>query len=178
MADIDKWSIEKLDSSNWMTWKFQIKHLLLAKDLWGFIDGTEVLQDDASAQQRADFNKRSQKVFSTMIMSVSSSQLYLITSYEEPRRAWTALKNHFERDTLVNKLILKKQYFRMEMAEGASMEAHIKTMKELTDRLAAINAPIAEEDQVVTLLGSLPPSYSALVTALEARDAVTLSYVQ
>ena len=66
----------------------------------------------------------------------------------------------------------------MEMAEGTSMEAHIKTMKELTDRLAAINAPIAEEDQVVTLLGSLPPSYSALVTALEARDAVTLSYVQ
>ena len=113
-----------------------------------------------------------------MVMSVSSSQLYLITSYEEPRRAWTALKNHFERDTLVNKLILKKQYFRMEMAEGTSMEAHIKTMKELTDRLAAINAPIAEEDQVVTLLGSLPPSYSALVTALEARDAVTLSYVQ
>ena len=178
MADVDKWSIEKLDSSNWMTWKFQIKHLLLAKDLWGFIDGTEVLQDDASAQQQADFKKTSQKAFSTMVMSVSSSQLYLITSYEEPRRAWTALKNHFERDTLVNKLILKKQYFRMEMAEGTSMEAHIKTMKELTDRLAAINAPIAEEDQVVTLLGSLPPSYSALVTALEARDAVTLSYVQ
>ena len=65
----------------------------------------------------------------------------------------------------------------MEIAEGTPMEAHIKTMKELTDRLAAINAPIAEEDQVVTLLESLPPSYSTLVTVLEARDAVTLSYV-
>ena len=65
MAEIDKWSIDKLDSSNWMTWKFHIKHLLLAKDLWELVDGTEVLQDDASAQQRADFNKRSQKAFST-----------------------------------------------------------------------------------------------------------------
>ena len=64
------------------------------------------------------------------------------------------------------------------MAEGTSMEVHIKTKKELTDRLTAINTPIAEEDQVVTLLGSLPPSYSTLVTALEARDAITLSYVQ
>jgi len=44
----------------------------------------------------------------------------------------------------------------MEMKEGTSVEAHIKTMKELMDRLAAINAPIAEEDQIVTLLGSLP----------------------
>ena len=51
-------------------------------------------------------------------------------------------------------------------------------MKELTDKLAAINAPITEEDQVVTLSGSLPPSYSTLVTALEARDAVSLSHVQ
>ena len=33
-----------------------------------------------------------------------------------------------------------------------------------------IKAPIAEEDQVVTLLGSLSSSYSTLVTALETRD--------
>ena len=144
----------------------------------GFIDGTEVLPEDTSAQQAADFNKKSQKAFSTIVMLISSSQLYLITSCEGPRRAWVALRSHFEQDTLVNKLMLKKQYFRMEMKEGTSMEAHIKNMKELTDRLAAINAPIAEEDQVVTLLGSLPPSYSTLVTALEARDAVSLSYVQ
>ena len=47
-------------------------------------------------------------------------------------------------------------------------------MKELTDKLAAIGAPISE-DQVVTLLGSLPSDYSTLVTALEARaDDLTL----
>ncbi len=52
-------------------------------------------------------------------------------------------------------------------------------MKEITDRLAAIGAPISEEDQVVTLLGSLPASYSALVTTLESRiDDVKLSFVQ
>ena len=53
MAEVDKWSIDKMDSSNWMMWKFQIKHLLLVKDLWGFIEGAELLQEDVSAQQRA-----------------------------------------------------------------------------------------------------------------------------
>ena len=63
------------------------------------------------------------------------------------------------------------------MKEGTSIEKHLKRMKELTDRLAAIGAPIAEEDQVVTLLGSL--RYSTLVTALEARvDGISLNYVQ
>ena len=65
------------------------------------------------------------------------------------------------------------------MKEGTSVEMHLKHMKEITDKLAAIGAPISEEDQVVMLLGSLPPSYSTLVTALEARvDDVTLNFVQ
>ena len=59
MAEIDKWSIDKLDSLNWMTWKFQIKHniILLAKDLWGLVDGTEVLQDDAVSATAGGFQQ-------------------------------------------------------------------------------------------------------------------------
>ena len=33
-------------------------------------------------------------------------------------------------------------------------------MKEITDKLALVGDPISEEDQVVTLLGSLPSSYA------------------
>ena len=38
--------------------------------------------------------------------------------------------------------------------KGTSIETHLKDMKEITDKLAAISAPITEEDQVVTLLGT------------------------
>lgn len=59
------------------------------------------------------------------------------------------------------------------------MEAPLKGMRELNDKLAAIGTPISEEDQVVTLLGSLPLSYSALVMVLEVRvNGMSLSYVQ
>ena len=47
------------------------------------------------------------------------------------------------------------------------MEHHLKHMKDITDKLAAIGVPISEEDQVVTLLGSLPRSFATLVTAIE-----------
>ena len=51
-------------------------------------------------------------------------------------------------------------------------------MKDITDKLAAIGAPVSEDDQVVTLLGSLPRSFATLVTAIEARmDGVSLDYV-
>ena len=55
------------------------------------------------------------------------------------------------------------------MKEGTSVEQHLKHMKDITDKLAAIGAPISEEDQVMTLLGSLPRSFATLITAIEAR---------
>ena len=68
----------------------------------------------------------------------------------------------------------------MEMKEGTSLEAHIKHMKEVADQVAAIDFSISEKDQVVTFLGSLPHSYSTIVSALEAQgaDNLSLSFVQ
>ena len=175
----EKWSIEKLNGSNWNTWKFQMKHLLMAKGLWSLIDGSEVLASEASAAAEALFQSRLHKAFSTIVLAIDSAQLYLVTSCEDPKQAWNALKTHFERETLPNKLLLKKQYFCSEMKEGTSVDQHLKHMKDITDKLAAIGAPISEEDQVVTLLGSLPRRFATLVTAIETRmDGVSLDYVQ
>ncbi len=43
------------------------------------------------------------KPFSILATAISSSQLYLITSYEEPKNAWDVLKKHFERETLAKR---------------------------------------------------------------------------
>ena len=180
-AGNDRLAVEKLNGSeNWSTWKFQIKHMLLAKDLWKYADGSEVLAVGANEATTAQFNSNSQKALTQIVLSINTSQLYLITSCTTAAGAWKELCGHFECNTLGNKLILKKEYFRMEMKEGTEMEFHLKRMKELTERLAAIDSAISEEDQIVTLLGSLPRSYEHIVTALEARAStdLKLSYVQ
>ena len=92
----DKWIVDKLTGSqNWITWKFQLKHLLLAKGLWKYVDGSAVLAEGATAEQRAKHQSESQKAFPIIAMSVIPSQLYLITSCEEPKEAWDVLKKHF-----------------------------------------------------------------------------------
>lgn len=79
----------------------------------------------------------------------------------------------------MNKLILKKRYLCSKMKECTLVEQDLKLMKDITDKLAAIGAPISEEDQVVTLLGSFLRSFATLITAIEARvDGVSLDYVQ
>ena len=87
----EKWSIDKLDGNNyWSTWKFQMKHLLLAKALWGLVDGSEALEGDAAAERTEQFRLKSQKTFSTI------TQLYLVTSCEDPKQTRDTLRNYFE----------------------------------------------------------------------------------
>lgn len=176
----DRMFIDKLSGpEKWATWKFQLEHLLKAKGLWGMVQETEQLAADANAQVRAEFEWKKEKAFSVLVLNVSTPQLYLITNCKTPKEAWEMLKAQFERDTVANKLFLKKKYFRCEMKEGEHLNDHLKRMKELTDQLGAIGSVIEEEDQIVTLLGSLPPSYATVVTALETKmDSLTLQFVQ
>ena len=176
----DKFNIDRLDNTNYQAWKFQMKHLLRAKELYDIVEGIETPPAaDADARVKSLYQSRVNIAFSTIALSISTDLIYLISDTEDPVDAWNKLRNHFERDTLANKLFLKKQYFRSTMQEGTSVSDHLKYMKGLTDKLAAIKAPITEEDQVVALLGSLPESFSTLVTALEARvDDLSLEFVQ
>lgn len=165
----DKYIVEKLTDSNWSTWKFQVEHLLKAKNQWKHVE----------KPSEEPTSRDAEKAFSTIVLSISSSLLYLITSCKSGNEAWEKLKTHFDRSTTANKLYLKKAYFRCQMSEGSKVEDHLRKMKELTDAMAAIDVVIHEEDQVITLLGSLPPSYSTLVTALEARsEDLELEFVQ
>ena len=72
------------------------------------MDGSEVLVEDATTATQADFRKKSQKAFSTLVMAISTPQLYLVTSCDKPKDAWDKLCEHFECKTLANKLFLKK----------------------------------------------------------------------
>ena len=63
----EKWSIEKLNESNWNIWKFQMKHLLMARVLWGLVDASEVLASEASVAGVALFQSWLNKAFSTIV---------------------------------------------------------------------------------------------------------------
>ena len=104
-----------------------------------FRDATTGSESSAAA---ALFQLRLHIAFSTILLAIDSAQLYSVTSCEQPKQAWNALKNHVERETLAKKLFLKKQYFRAEMKEGTFVDQHSKYMKDITDKLAAIGAPV------------------------------------
>ena len=178
MAESKTVAVVPLNSSNYSTWKIQCKMALIKDSLWGIVNGTETAPTEG-AEQQAVFAARKDKAFVVIVLAVEPSLLYLIgADPTDPVVVWKALADQFQRKTWGNKLELKRKLFSMRLAEGCSVQEHIKSLTEVCDELLAIGEPVKEEDRVVYLLASLPECYNVLVTALEANSEVpTLAVV-
>ena len=71
---------ERLTADNYINWKFQMQMMLIGKNLWEIVEGTETLAEDANHQQRIDFRKRSNKALSMICLSVSQSLSFYVRS--------------------------------------------------------------------------------------------------
>ena len=172
MAQEDKLSIDKLEGAkNWQIWKYQMTAILEARELYGHVDGTltHPSASDSSSGAIASFEKAQKKTKALIVTSIKSDLIYLITECKTPKEIWDTLKQRFERDTVANKLFLKQRFFSLKMKESDSLDEHLRKLKVITDQLAAIKAPVPEDEHIVALLLSLPRSYNTLVTALTAK---------
>ena len=163
-------AITKLTGSNYPTWKIQVKMALLKDGLFGIVSGTETAP--ANGDDLANFNKRKDKALALIVLAIDTSLLYLIPDPENPQTVWEKLQGQFQKKSWANKLSLRKKLYALRLVEGGSIQDHLKTMTELFNELAIVGSPVDDEDKVVHLLASLPPTYDMLVTALEANEHV------
>ena len=106
------------------------------------------------------------------MLSVDPSLLYLIGDPEDPVAVWKKLSDQFQKKKWANKLLLRRRLHSLRLKEGDLVQEHVKAMTEIFNELAVIGEEILEEVRVVYLLASLPKSFNALVTALEANAEI------
>jgi hypothetical protein len=170
---------ERFGGQNYPTWKYKMRMVLIDKDFWNIVDGSETLEAGASLKKRKAFQQRENKAHATIVLSLHDNQLFLVKSATTATDAWLKLQAHYEKRSLSNKMFLKKKLFRLTMSEGDKMLDHINLIKDLSDQLAAIDADVSEDDLVTLLLSSLPESYQNLITALESRsEELDMDFVQ
>ena len=93
MAEITK--IELLDGSNFQSWKYNIKLVLMECGLRGFVQGTESEPEPvALASVKNSYRLRSDKAYFLIALSVKTSLQVHITSMTSPTAAWEIPQKH------------------------------------------------------------------------------------
>ena len=180
-------SIEKLNEANWPIWKLQIQTYLEARELWSLCNGTEtepVVAEGANAaalnahaQLLSKYHVRVARTKSILLQMISTSHVHIIAQHHllTPHDMWRELQETFERPSLSNKLQLQTRLLDLKMESGSSVDNYFKEIQDLTERLAALGAPVEADFQVALVLRGLPSEYDALRVAFVTKGTVTMS---
>ena len=175
MAEITK--IEPLDGSNFQSWKYNMKLVLMERGLWGFVQGTESEPEPtASASVKNSYRLRSDKAYSLIALSVKTGLQVHISSATNPKTAWEILQKHFESVSITQVVRLNRKFYAASMEEGADLMQHITMMTSLAEQLRELEEEISSRKFATVILGSLPESYDNFVSSLNARTADELNW--
>ena len=117
--------VEKLTGDNHHSWTFQMKMLLIAKDLWEIVTGAETLSGNATAEEQRKFKKRENLPWATICLSVSTNLQIYVRNAIKAIEAWDNLSKHFQQKTLSRKIFYRRKLHSARMNKGTNMMEHI-----------------------------------------------------
>ena len=99
--------IEKLNDTNYFAWKIRIFHILALKDL------EDCLNEDPpeDATERVTWQKKDKKAQEIIGLSINDDLLAKAREVSSAKEMWSAIKNVFERHTLLNRLSARRKFY-------------------------------------------------------------------
>jgi hypothetical protein len=89
--------IEPLNRDNYVSWSEDLKAILLDRDAWEIVKGTEEAPPDTeSLKVRKEYQTRVNRGYSTIYLNTSKELRNLISETENPKVAWDTLKTFFQ----------------------------------------------------------------------------------
>ena len=174
--------VSLLTNENYASWKFDMKMLLIGKDVWDIVTGEETLQESATNKERTSFRKRENHALSTICLSVSSDIKIYVRNSKTSKEAWDSLASHFEEKSLSKKIYYRRKLYNTKLEERSSttMVEHVNKLKTISEHLEALDDEVLEKDLVMILMSSIPESYNNLITTLETlrEERLTWEYVR
>ena len=167
----------KLNGSNYRSWAFNMRLYLESFDLFAHADGSaEPPEETASAQVKKAFETLAKKAWTYICLAVEPEQQIHVRDTQNTKQAWDALKSQFARESILQKVRLRQQYYSCRFQSGGDMLAHINHLRSLHDQLKEMGQTTDDKELAMTVLASLPEEFKPLITALDAVGEDNLSY--
>uniref|UniRef100_A0AAV1T807 Polyprotein n=1 Tax=Peronospora matthiolae TaxID=2874970 RepID=A0AAV1T807_9STRA len=114
------------------------------------------------------------KAFAIVAPMVSTNLQSMVRLAKSTAEAWDILKNFFLRQSMHNRVQLRRQLHEFKLAKGGSIMDHFLRFDELCMTMQAVGQELSPDEHLVILLGSLTKEYDPIVKIIENMADVTL----
>ncbi|GBM43057.1 Retrovirus-related Pol polyprotein from transposon TNT 1-94, partial [Araneus ventricosus] len=162
-------SVEHLEADNYSSWRTDMKVLLMERNCWRIVTGTETKPEDENYKELRDFNSRKDKAYSTIYLNVSKAYRYVIDDIEDPVAAWKRLEKHF-RPNYRARVIGLTDDFSCRINPQEEIGVYAARIRSIVDQLKDAGKPISEWYQAFQLIRFLPPEFNGIVQYIYRWD--------
>jgi hypothetical protein len=149
--------------SSFQHWKEEMTLILIANDMWGFIDGEDL-------GEKKTLESRKQRAFAILSLNLSRSCRDCLRHLEsrDPKEAWNAIIARFERTTAASKMATLDSLLNLRC--GDSVLDYVSQFNEHVNRLASMGEKLGRDLKIAILLRGLPPRYEYLASMIKVRE--------
>ena len=163
-VDINKCTIEKLNNSNYQTWRYNVEIYLLSKDVIKYVENDLEIPIDDSL--RKTFLREQATCLSIIAQTIDNQNLSHIIKTKNPYQAWKTLEQQHTENTLQNLI-----YYQNELANikinPSTVVADIIKFKNIIHHLRILGEEFSEKYVIAQLLPKLPEEYRSFVQAVQ-----------
>ena len=171
LSNISTYVTVKLDHNNFLTWKFQITHILEAYSLLEYVESSSSCpskfldseQGVTTAQIDPNYLQwiaRDKALMSLISATLSPSAHSLIIGQSSAHGMWSVLLKRYTSVSQSNIMNLKKQLHDVKK-NSDSVSQYLQRIKEARDKLAAVGTIVDDEDLFHIVLKGLPSEYES-----------------
>ncbi len=177
----------KLNDVNYVEWAMHMEADLVRRKLWDGIveitlDGD--VQDPSQWQEEYEKKKmkrsvqRMNEARAEMIMQVDDGQLSHMRS-RDPMEIWEMLAKVHKARGFATQLAMKRQFLTSKKKPTQSMQAWIGEIRSMAFRMEETGIAVVDQDKILAVTMGLPPSYDAVIIALDSipTEQLTLEEV-
>ncbi|KAL2231966.1 UNVERIFIED_CONTAM: Retrovirus-related Pol polyprotein from transposon TNT 1-94 [Sesamum indicum] len=159
-----KFPVERFNGSDFGFWRMQMEAYLYGKDLY------EPLAEKSEKKSDEEWKVLDRKVMSAIILSLSRNVAYHVKGAKSTKEVLQTLADMYEKPSAMNKVMLMKKLFRLQMEERKSVADHLNDFNQLTTQLASMDIVFDDEVKALILLSSLPDSWDVVVTSVSTSS--------
>lgn len=150
-------------TGSFQQWKEEMTLVLLANDMYCFIEGT-----DTGDKKTSDYRK--QRAFALIALNLSRSCRDCLRHLEsrDPKQAWEAVLARFERTSAAAKMAVLDTLLNLRC--GESMLDYVSKFNECVGRLESMEEKLGKDLKVAIFLRGLPKKCRYLVDSIKVRE--------
>ena len=156
--------IPKLAATNYASWAIDMKFLLLEKNCYDIVTGTEKEPTGDSAKtELKDFNIRKRLALSILYLNISPEYRKIVENLEEPKDVWETLNRNFRPDNRSYHMKLVTELFSCKIDPGEGINLFSSRVQGVAEQLKSMGKPVEEVYLSYQLLRYLPERYDPVV---------------